>query len=226
MRWTGLPEVRLNPNWRNAVPWRAGAPWWALVLVVLTLMAQGWPGVPQSWQFDRDAYAGGAWWQLLTAQWVHWSNLHAGVNAMGFAVLLLALRRLVAGRVQAVALLGGYVGVALVIALDANCARYAGASGALHGLLAGSALALLLQAQQPAAGPRAPVQWLGGLVLLGLVIKLVVQHGGATPASPGWLGFATYYPAHEAGAAGGLVSVLLVSALRGRQLAAGPGTGA
>ena len=225
MRWTGLPEARVNPNWRNAMPWRAQAPWWALVLVVFTLAAQGWPGVPQSWQFERGAYAAGAWWQLLTAQWVHWSNLHAAVNAMGFAVLLLAFQRLVAGRLQALALLGGYAGVAMVIALDTHCARYAGASGALHGLLAGSALALLLPAWQP-AGPRRRAQWLGGLVLLGLVIKLALQHGAAQPSAPGWLGFAIYYPAHEAGAAGGLVAVLLVGALQWRRWASDPGGGA
>ena len=206
---------------------RAPATWWALVFVVFTLGAQWLPGVADSWQFERHAYAAGAWWQLLTAQWVHWSNLHAAVNAMGFAVLLLAFQHLVAGRVQALALLGGYVGVALAIAWDANCARYAGVSGALHGLLAGSALALLLlPALEPVAGQRARNQWLGGIVLLGLAIKLALQHGGANPSSPGWLGFATYYPAHEAGAAGGLVAVLLLCALQWRRLASRPRTGA
>lgn len=204
---------------------RAPATWWTLASVVFTLGAQWLPGVTESWQFTRTAYAAGAWWQLLTAQWVHWSNLHAAVNAVGFAVLLLAFQELVAQRIQALALLGGYAGVAMVVALDANCARYAGASGALHGLLAGSALALLLPAQHSATGPRTKAQWLGGLVLLGLFVKLVAQHGGANPSSPGWLGFATYYPAHEAGAAGGLVAVLLVRVLQWHHRAANPGTG-
>jgi hypothetical protein len=122
--------------------------------------------------------------------------------------------------------LGGYAGVAIVIALDANCARYAGASGALHGLLSGSALALLLPTLRPAPGALSRAPWLGCLVLLGLVIKLALQHGSASPASPGWLGFATYYPAHEAGAVGGLVAVLLVRLLQWRRLAARPGSGA
>ena len=210
----------LRPKLRSQASW-----WWALAFVVFTLGAQWWPGVAASWQFERNAYAAGAWWQLLTAQWAHWNNMHAAVNAMGFGVLLLAFRQLVAGRTQAWALLGGYAGVAVVIALDANCARYAGASGALHGLLAGCALKLLLPTWQPAASLRTRAQWLGGLVLLGLTIKLVVQHEGATPASVGWLGFTTYYPAHEAGAAGGLVAVLLVHALRTWRRASGPGNG-
>ena len=218
--------MRLNPNWRNVMPWRAEAPFWAIIFVVVTQMVQGWPGLPHIWQFERVVYAGGAWWQLLTAQWVHWDRLHAAINAMGFVVLLLAFQRLVAGRLQVLALLGGYAGVAIVIALDANCARYAGASGALHGLLAGSALALLLPAQQAASGPHTRAQWLGGLVLLGLVIKLVVQHGGANAAMPGWLGFATYYPAHEAGAFGGLIAVLLTRVLQWRRRSANPGTSA
>lgn len=200
--------------------------WWALAFIAFTLAMQWLPGVAQSLQFHRNGYGAGAWWQLLTAQWVHWSNLHAAVNVLGFTVLLLAFQQLVAGRLQAMALLGGYTGVALEIALDANCAYYAGASGALHGLLAGSALALLLQdtaKAQPLANPRNRVQWLGGWVLLGLAIKLLVQHGSANGTSPGWLGFATYYPAHEAGAVGGLIAILCAHAWERRSRAAGPG---
>jgi rhomboid family GlyGly-CTERM serine protease len=201
---------------------RAPTSWWALAFVVVTLGAQWWPGLAASWQFERNAYAAGAWWQLLTAQWVHMGNLHAAVNAMGFAVLVLAFQQLIAGSTQSLALLGGYTGVALALTLDAHCARYAGASGALHGLLAGSALALLLPGPQ-VAGWRTRAGRVGGLVLLGLAIKLVVQHGGANPPTPGWLGFATYYPAHEAGAVGGLVAVLLAHRLRWRR-AADPGS--
>ena len=200
---------------------RGQAMWWALAFAVGTLGAQWLPGLVESWPFERSAYAAGAWWQLLTSQWVHWGTVHAAVNAMGFAVLLLAFQHLVPGRTQALALLGGYAGVAFTVALDASCARYAGASGALHGLLAGSALALLLSRSQP-VGSHARARMLGGLVLVGLVAKLLVQHGRANPLEPGWLGFATYYPAHEAGALGGLVAVLLAHAWQRRRLA-GPG---
>ena len=205
---------------------RARVTWWVLAFLVFTLGVYWLPGITNSWQFARNAYTAGDWWLPLTAQWVHWSGLHAAINAMGFAVLLLAFQHLVTGRIQAIALLGGYAGVAIVIALDTNCARYAGASGALHGLLAGSALGLLLPPQQPLARQHTHAQWLGGLMLLGLVIKLVVQHGGANAAIPGWLGFATYYPAHEAGAVGGLIAVLLTRVLQWRRRSANPGTSA
>ena len=59
------------------------------------------------WQFDRVAFDGGAWWQVLTAQWVHWGWMHATANALGAVVLLLAFRGLVDGRLQWAALPGG-----------------------------------------------------------------------------------------------------------------------
>ncbi len=203
----------------------SGAGLWSLVFVAVTLGLQWLPGAAEHWQFVRTAYAAGAWWQLLTAQAVHLSTLHAGVNALGLVVLLLVFRGLVAGRLQGLSLLGGYAGVALVLAQDPDCAFYAGASGALHGLLAGSACALLLAPSPRWLMPRGRLQILGGCVLLGLAAKLLVQHFGDQMSSPGWLGFTTYYPAHEAGALGGLVALCLARAFQ-RQAPARPGTGA
>ncbi len=169
------------------------------------------------WQFDRVAYDGGAWWQVLTAQWVHFGWMHAAVNLVGAGVLMLAFRGLVQGQVQWAALLGGYVGVAVVLVLDTSCAYYAGASGALHGLLAGSALGLLLGVPQHLAASRARSRSVGVLLLIGLAVKLAQQRWNGDPSERGWLGIATYFPAHEAGAVGGLLSVLLVHTfLRGR----------
>lgn len=208
----------------------SGAGLWSLGFVVLTLGLQWLPGAAEQLQFVRPTYAAGAWWQLLTAQWVHMGSLHAVANALGMVVLLRAFQGLVSGRLQVLALLGGYAGVAVVLALDPHCTVYAGASGALHGLLAGSAGALLF------APPRRPMtrqrmHLLGCCVLLGLAAKLLVQHFGASPTASGWLGFATYYPAHEAGALGGLLAVacagLLPLTARGLQRTrpADPGTG-
>ncbi len=163
------------------------------------------------WQFDRVAYGGGAWWLVLTAQWVHFSWLHAGANALAAGGLVLTFRGLVDARLQWAAWLGGYVGVAAVLVLDTGCAYYAGASGALHGLLAGNGLGLLLAAPRPAAS-SARSRLVGAGLLAGLVIKLVLQRWIGDPAMPGWLGIASYYPAHEAGAVGGLLAVLLVHA--------------
>lgn len=204
----------------------AGALCWSLIWVVVTLSVQYFSdggGITAQWPFTRSAYAGGAWWQLLSAQWVHLGWMHAGVNALGLVVLLRAFARLVDGRLQALALLGGYAGVALVLALDSHCDRYAGASGALHGLLAGNALALLFTFQGAAQATRAR-RVVGALLLAALAVKLGWQHpvSGAA-AVPGWLGFATYYPAHEAGALGGCVAILLALGGGARRSAQSPG---
>ena len=197
--------------------WTGAAGLWSLAFVAMTLGLQWLPGAAAHWQFERTAWAGGAWWQVLTAQWVHLGTLHAATNALGLVILLRVFRGWVSGRLQALALLGGNAGVAVVLALDANCGFYAGASGALHGLMAGSACALLTaQPPQPTPIPRQRLHILAGCVLLGLAAKLLVQHFGTTPAMPGWLGFATYYPAHEAGALGGVLAVL-GAALVGRR---------
>ncbi len=182
----------------------------AIAAVILGVQYSAGPGgLTAHWAFARPVYDNGAWWQLFSGQWVHLGWLHATVNSLGFAVLLDAFSRRVDGRLQALAVLGGCAGVALVIALDPQCAHYAGASGAVHGLLAGGALAMLLGEQQPASG-RLPMWLLGGLALAALALKLVWQHPATgVSAVPGWLGFATYYPAHEGGAAGAVLAVLL-----------------
>ena len=209
----------------------SGAGLWSLVFVVLTLGLQWLPGAAQHWQFVRTTYGDGAWWQLFTAQWVHMGTLHAGANVLGMVVLLRAFQGLVSGRLQLLALLGGHAGVAVVLALDPNCVVYAGASGALHGLLAGSACALLVAPPQlPVRRQRMHILACG--VLLGLAVKLLVQHFDSSPTATSWLGVATYYPSHEAGALGGLVAVFLgglilpsgLRALRRRRSAASPGT--
>lgn len=174
--------------------------------------------------FVRAEFQAGAWWQLLTAQWVHLSGAHALANAAGLAVLLMAVWGLLAPRWLLAAAVGGQLGVAVVLALDTHCTWYAGASGALHGLAAGAALGLLLSPADRLPGRR-PARWLGAGLLVGLAMKLVWQHGAE--AAPGWLGFPTYTPAHEAGALGGLTAVLVVHLAQraGAARRTRPGTG-
>lgn len=200
--------------------WRTAA-WYALVFAVFTMAAQwafGAAGAMGQWQFERAAFEGGAWWQLATSQWVHLSWPHAGMNAAAAALMLLALAGWVDGSTQGAALLGGYAGVALVVALDPACAYYAGASGALHGLLAGSGVAMLL-----VVGDSKALFFLGKANGLGLAILTVLlaklffqQHWAGTPALS-WIGIQTYYPSHSAGAAGGALVVALLAAFRYRR---------
>ena len=164
---------------------------------------------------------------MVTSQWVHFNFLHAAVNAVAMALMLVTFERLVDARIQLVALVGGYVGVALVVALDSTCSYYAGASGALHGFFAGNVVAFLLAERHP-VGERSQLLRLGAVVLLaGLIAKLMVQSVSEDSSAVSWLGFTTYHPAHQAGAAGGAVAVLLALAWRRSRLSAHePNTGA
>lgn len=188
----------------------------ALVYVLASLGAQLASDALGGWVFDRSAFDAGAWWQLGTSQWVHLTPVHAAMNLTTLVVMLLAFDHFVGLQVQCAALAGGYAGVAVVIVLDPACAYYAGASGALHGLWAGTMLGLVLSQPGKYAGPARSVHGLGLAGLLGLTTKLWVQHEGTPSLVFGWLGFPTYYPAHEAGAAGGVVAVLLCWLLRCR----------
>lgn len=183
----------------------------ALIFVVLTLGVQLTPGLSDLWRFSRPLFEAGAWWQLLTSQWVHLSLSHAVVNAAAMALLLLTFDQLTGWRTQVVSLLGGYLGVAITIAMDPGCTSYAGASGALHGLLAGNALSVLVG--RASMGRQVATRALALTTLLILAIKLWLQHAATANAPVGWLGFVTYYPAHEAGSLGGIIAAAIMSAL-------------
>lgn len=136
------------------------------------------------------------------------------MNTGAMVLMLLAFHRLVDRPLQLTAWVGGYTGVAIALASDPACSYYAGASGALHGFLAGSALALLLTHGD--TGARSRPRSLGLVVLLALGLKLLLQHAADDPSTLNWLGFSTYTPAHEAGALGGLLAVALVLTARRR----------
>ncbi|MBK7002614.1 MAG: rhomboid family intramembrane serine protease [Rhodoferax sp.] len=192
------------------MPWPASPPdlplrpppvasWWSLVFAGVILGVQWTLGSGTTGHFVRPGYAAGDWWLLFSAQWVHLNAWHAGKNAVAMAVLPLAFRALVPVRWQWGALLGGHIGVAWVLALDLRCMYYAGASGALHGLLAGNIAYFLCITQG-----NLRMVGTGWVLLLGLVLKLLLQRASGSVEQ------AIYYPAHEAGALGGIVMVLLV----------------
>lgn len=197
-------------------PWR-GAVAFAIAFVLWTIAAQVWSQHIGALQFDRARYAAGAPWLLLTAQWVHLGAFHAVLNGVMLVMMVLALQGWVHLRMQWAALLGGYAGVAITIALDPQCLYYAGASGALHGLWAGSAVFLLTNNRTARLGTGG---WLGAAMLLALLSKLGWQGWVGEHANPaGALGglhllgnMATYFPAHVGGSLGGVAVALLVGA--------------
>lgn len=203
-------------------PWVARLPavprFLAIFFVLTTLGLQLWPGASELLRFSRPSYAQGALWQPLTAQWVHLSAWHASGNALAFALIVVASRHWVRWPLQMLALLGGYAGVASVVVFDPDCSYYAGASGALHGMLAGNLLSLALADRawrRPAGegdhGATAPWPgWrlgLGAALLAAMALRLWLQSRGALEGAPSAWGFPVYQPAHYAGALGGIALV-------------------
>ena len=173
---------------------------WGVAFGLVCAAAQGLDASGMAWQFQRTAWAQGAWWQLFTSQWVHLSWGHWLGNVLGFVIVWAGLRLRLPARSLLLVHAGGFLGVMAVLQWDTQCQYYAGASGALHGLWAGGAVLLLLGASRG---------W-GVACSVLLAAKLVVPWiwPGAT-LSP--YDFPVYHPAHVAGALGGLVVALLVA---------------
>ncbi|MDP3709046.1 MAG: rhomboid family intramembrane serine protease [Polaromonas sp.] len=222
-----LPVHRIL-NFRPVIGGAGGPAAWgrlATFFVLLTLGLQIWPGAPELLRFSRADYERGAVWQLLSAQLVHLSNWHAAANASAFAMIIFTCASWLRWPLQMLALCGGYMGVAVVVALDPNCSYYAGASGALHGLLAGNAVSMAFAARSQRQFADAHCnsfrvsssRWTLGLsiAVLGLMALKLWLEAGSLPAAPlgGWR-FPVYRPAHIAGALGGMGLVLLVLTFR------------
>lgn len=188
----------------------------ALLGMLLLGALQLTPHAPDVLKFDRSAFDRGVLWPLLTSQLVHLSVAHAALNALSFMGSLLVWGRWVSLRHQLIGLAGGALGVAMVLVLDTDASYYAGLSGALYGLWAGNAIALLtplstVVEKKPSlqAGNR---QCATVLILAGLLIKLWLQGGNSPEPSLGWLQVPVYHPAHWAGLIGGwlLTSMMLM----------------
>ncbi len=164
-------------------------------------------GAGSDLHYQRASFLAGAVWQPLSAQLVHLSAVHALVNAIALVAIALGFVRRLASGAQLGMLGAAWVAVALGVVLDANCGYYAGASGALHGLLAGNALLLIVSG-------KGADRWLGALALAIFTAKLTVEALtiGAANAVTGWAGVAVYPPAHWWGAGGGLLGALLLLA--------------
>ena len=152
--------------------------------------------------YRRQVFLDGQWWLPFSAQFAHFNSVHALANLAGAILLWSLLRPWIRWQEQALAMAGGMLGVALVVVWDARCDYYAGASGALHGWAAGGAVFMVIRHFRKS---RMAV-WIAFALLAGLAIKLLVALGLETNTAV-W-GFQVYYPAHLAGAVGGLFAVL------------------
>jgi rhomboid family GlyGly-CTERM serine protease len=152
--------------------------------------------------YQRTALAGGQWWRLLSAHFVHLDFQHAALNAMG-ALLMWALfaRDYPPWRWLAI-----YLGACLAVSaglwfLNPEIEWYVGASGALHGVRTAGTIAHLRRGDLD-----------GWILAIFIVAKLgYEQFAGALPfaGSPD-----TVVDAHLYGAIGGVVLALTLGLAR------------
>jgi len=156
----------------------------------------------QALSFDRSALAGGEWWRLLTAHFVHLDAEHAFLNGLG-VVLMWALfaRDYSPWRWAAI-----YSGSALAVSaglwfFNPELDWYVGASGALHGVMTAGTIAHLRRRDLD-----------GWILAVFIIAKLAYeQFAGALPFAGT---SSTIVDAHLYGAIGGVVLGLFLKSRR------------
>ena len=148
--------------------------------------------------YHRQEFLDGQWWLPFTAQLVHFNFAHGMSNAMVALVLGALFRPMLVWAQQCALILGSAFAVAVVVVSDANCAYYAGASGALYGWAAGGCLITIFSWSVTSQ----PHRRIALFVLCLLVVRLVAMQWAGVGATA-W-GFPVYLPAHWAGLVGGL----------------------
>ena len=176
---------------------------WALVAVLSAIFTFS-PAIAAWGMYQRDRLLQGAFWQLVTAHWVHLSAGHAALNLAALALLMGLLDRWIGGWRLFAALHGA--GCLLLVALAwsrPDFSWYAGLSGALHGVAAYGAATLV------AARHSRRLAWmLAAAITLGLAVKLAL----AIPSDSQALDFALV--AHAYGVVCGLAWALSELAAR------------
>ena len=175
--------------------------WWNWLTLCAVFAALGL----LAWPFPRDALD---WqpglvvsqpWRVVTAAFVHWTPIHLAANLAGCAVIALLGWRAALGRREAIAGLAALPLTQAALLLRPELQHYAGLSGALHALVAVTALTLLLR--------RGRDRFVGAGIALGLVIKLVLEHplGPVMRDTPGF-DFPVAPFAHLTGALAGVIA--------------------
>lgn len=196
---------------------RAGATPWLAVCAVLaggSLLAWWLPAALLDWQPGRALAEP---WRLVTAAWVHWSELHLAANLAG-AIVVAALGW--AARLPARAALALVLAWPLTQAglwMQPALAHYGGASGVLHAAVAVAAGWLLAGEGRAHAEPgrHAPAarraRLVGAGIAAGLAVKVLLEEPwlGPTAAARTW-DIAVAPAAHASGALAGALVALVV----------------
>ncbi len=172
-----------------------------LLLCLLAILLALLPQSLRWFAYDRQALLGGQLWRLLSAHLVHVNGWHLLFNLAGLLLLCELLWVRLPARHAVGLLLASAVSVSAGLWLSMpELQRYAGLSGVLHGIWAGSALWLLWR---PAAlAGEARIWW--ALSLLALAGKLLSEAMGAASPASAMTGVVVITQAHALGAAGGL----------------------
>jgi rhomboid family GlyGly-CTERM serine protease len=162
------------------------------VCALFALLEAGGDPVRNALSYDRAALAGGEWWRVLTAHFVHLDAAHATLNGMG-VVLMWALFARDYSPLRWIAI---YLFSSLCISgglwlWDPHVTNYVGASGALHGVMTAGTLSHLRRGDLD-----------GWILAVFIVVKLAYEQlAGALPFSGSGN---TIVDAHLFGAVGGI----------------------
>jgi rhomboid family GlyGly-CTERM serine protease len=171
-------------------------------LALLWALQAGGPELALALRYERTAIAGGEWWRLASAHWVHLDARHLLLDSAGLALLWSLYARELRPAQWLLVLLGATAAIDAGLWWgDPGLQWYLGISGLLHGAWSAGATAQLLR------GDRR-----GALMLALLAGKLLLErHGGASLVAAG-MPIVTL--AHACGALGGCVIVVALALRR------------
>ncbi|NND90128.1 MAG: rhombosortase [Granulosicoccus sp.] len=179
---------------------RSPAYWLALTVALLCIVLQ-YAGLDELLRFDRLRIDSGAWWLLLSGNFVHLGQSHLWMNMVGLALVAALVWEYFSAMQWLLLILFSslVVGVGLWL-FNPEVQGYVGFSGTLHGLIIAGVLADIQRYPKSAT------------VLMLLVAGKLAweQISGALPGSESVAGGAVVVDAHLYGAIGGAMLALLM----------------
>ncbi len=196
---------------------RAGREAWPAIVIVLvcTVLQLGGSASRHALRYDRAKVLGGEWWRLVTANFIHSSWAHLGLDLSGFVLLWLLFGSILGIRRFWIATIVGAVAVGLgVFLFSPGVFWFDGISGVLHTYWAAGALLAVYRRE-----------WGGRWLLAFLVLKLGYERlFGPLPTSHWAIGGPILTIAHLYGAiAGALLGLLWIARDRRRARQPVPG---
>ena len=172
---------------------------WAVAALILLVVLLGLLGdAGRDWlRFDRDAIAGGEFWRVITAHFVHLDASHLVLNLAGLALIAYLVGRSLPLAEWALTLAVACITVSAGLwALLPDLERYVGLSGVLHGLLTAGLVATI--------GRWSIDSW---VVAVAVAAKLLYEQvSGPLPSSEGLTGGSVIVDAHLYGAVSGCIT--------------------